>query len=327
MNLIRLLLVIQKAALNSVWAFMFVAIVNISLVLADSSTETNPFEIPEGVHTATFVEDVDGISVIKFSGNYDRDDSTGETNAAARAVVAKEFYRTHSDDYDFLVVFSDFEFDTGSALAFHLGVSNKVEGIGRPIYSNSVLFGSESELKGYIDMANIDRYETNSLNTNVGTAVGTTGDFSFTLKVLAHETLHQWGIVSGIDALQGQFDSHWSFFADTDASVQYGHDWRDNGDGTFTAEAAGARYSKLDLYLMGLVTKEEVPSFFVIEPSLGTEFSKGDLPKPGVTVSGTKQDFSVDDLIAVNGVRNPSFDQSQKIFRYAFIYLTSTDDS
>ncbi|MBL4674281.1 MAG: terpene cyclase/mutase family protein, partial [Arenicella sp.] len=323
MNLIRLFLVIQNAALNSVWAFLFVAMVNIPLVLADSSTETNPFEIPEGVHTATFVEDIDGISVIKFSGNYDRDDSTGKTNAAARAVVAKEFYRSHSDDYDFLVVFSDFEFDTGSAVAFHLGVSNKVEGIGRPIYSNSAIFGSESELKGYIDMASIDRYETNSLNVNLGTG----GDFSFTLKVLAHETLHQWGIVSGIDALQGRLDSHWSFFADTDASVQYGHDWRDNGDGTFTAEAARVRFSKLDLYLMGLAKKEEVPSFFVIEPAPGTEFSKGDLPKPGVTVSGTKQDFSVDDLIAVNGVRNPSFDESQKVFRYAFIYLTSTDDS
>ncbi len=221
----------------------------ISIAKADISFDERPFDVPEGVYQASFLEEVDGISVIRFSGDYSKSLSNGEVNGAARAVVAREFYQTHSDDYDFLVIFTDFEFDTGEARAFHLGVSNDVEGIGKPLFSNSALFGSESRLKGYIDMANIDRHETNSLEIDFRGG----DDFSFTLRVLAHETLHQWGISTGIDALQGRDDGHWSFFMDTDASIEYGHSWRDNQDGTFTAEAARQRFSQLDLYLMGLI--------------------------------------------------------------------------
>ncbi len=294
-----------------------------SLARADISFDERPFDIPNGVYQASFIEEVDGISVIRFSGDYSKSLSNGDVNAAARAVVAREFYQTHSDDYDFLVIFTDFEFDTGDARAFHLGVSNDVEGVGKPLFSNSELYGSESRLKGYIDMANIDRHEANSLEIDFRGG----DDFSFTLRVLAHETLHQWGISSGIEALQGRDDGHWSFFMDTDASIEYGHSWRDNEDGTFTAEAARLRFSQLDLYLMGLAKKEDVPDFYVINPIDGTEFSKDDLPRPGVTISGTRENFSINDLITVNGPRKPAFSDSQKVFRYGFIYLTSSEGS
>ena len=183
-----------------------------------------------GAYLAEFVEDRGHVSIIDFSGNYDADLSDGSLNSEARAVVAKEFYRTHADEYDFLVVFSAFEFDTGDALAFHLGVQNDVEGIGVPIFDHSAEFGSDGKLQGYIDMAALSRYEVDPLNP----------DFELTLRVMSHEILHQWAAAvrfknsdgSLNEGLLGKDNSHWSYLLDSNASVEYGAKWRDNGDGS-----------------------------------------------------------------------------------------------
>src|SRR5262245_59864285 len=68
--------------------------------------------------------DVDSIAIIEHDGsNYDATDADGVPNYAARVSVTQRFYQTHGDFYDFLVVFTNFEFKTrvGSvdALAFH----------------------------------------------------------------------------------------------------------------------------------------------------------------------------------------------------------------
>ena len=290
---------------------------------ADSSDNGTPFTIPEGVYSANYVGDRDGVAVIEFTGNYDKKLSDGSSNVAARAIVAQEFYKNNPDNYDFLVVFTDFEFDTGEAVAFHQGVSNSIEGIGLPLYSNTDLYGSAGELKGFIDMAAISRYETNPLTANL---VTNKQNFVSTLNVLAHETLHQWAAHTDIEDLQGRDDGHWNFFMDTDSSIEYGHDWRDNGNGTFTAESAQSRFSKLDLYLMGVVAATEVPDLYVIEPD-SEEFSKGDLPKPGITVVGTRTNYSIQNIIDVHGDRVPNSTASNKILRYAFVYLTEKDQA
>src|SRR6185436_15581432 len=73
--------------------------------------------------------DVGSIAVIEHDGsNYDAADPDGTPRYTARAPVAQRFYQTHGDNYDFLVVFTNFEFDThidgGSAIAFHNLVRN-----------------------------------------------------------------------------------------------------------------------------------------------------------------------------------------------------------
>jgi len=75
-------------------------------------------------------------------------------NYEARARVGLRFYETHPDAYDFLVVFTNFEFETSGSTAFHLFGRNDVEGIGKPVSSvGPSAFGSPSRLKGWIDMA------------------------------------------------------------------------------------------------------------------------------------------------------------------------------
>ncbi|MCW4213551.1 MAG: hypothetical protein N0E39_20630, partial [Candidatus Thiodiazotropha lotti] len=182
-----------------------------------------------GAYSALHKSDWDHISIIELSGDYSQYLSDGSVNIEPRTVVAREFYRTHPDNYDFLVVFSTFEFSTGDTMAFYHRLQNQVQGINLPIYDNSSFFGSGGKLKGYVDMAAMTRYETSPLNTG----------FDFTLGVLAHEVLHQWGPSVRFmqsdstlsDALIGYQGAHWSYLLDSDASLEFGADWKDNGDG------------------------------------------------------------------------------------------------
>ena len=269
-----------------------------------------------GAYLAEFVEDRGHVSVINFSGSYDADLPDGSLNAEARAVVAKEFYRTHADEYDFLVVFSAFEFDSGDALAFHIGVQNSVEGIGVPIFDNSVEFGSEGVLQGYIDMAALDRYEVDPLNP----------DFELVLRTLSHEILHQWAAKVRFmnadgnldEGLLGKDGAHWSFLLDSNASVEYGARWRDNGDGSFTATAVRKFFSPLDLYLMGLYRADEVPPFTLIE---NPDIDKTRIPEENITIEGVPRQITIEDIIAAEGARVPAAGETQTEFRIGFILL------
>jgi subtilase family serine protease/fibronectin type 3 domain-containing protein len=288
---------------------------------ASSSGPISPFPIT-GAYSAQHTEDRNHVSIIEFSGNYDKDLDSGDANVEPRAVIAQEFYRSHPDNYDFLVVFSTFEFETGDAVAFHWGVQNQVQGINLPTFDVSELFGSTGKLKGFIDMAALTRYETNPLKS----------DFDYTLSVLAHEVLHQWGPRVRFmdsdntlsDALIGHEGAHWSYLLDSDASVEYGADWKDNGDGTFTSMAITRFFNPLDLYLMGYYKPEEVPPFYLIENS---ELSKYSLPQENVTISGTKREITIDDIIAAEGPRIPSADEAQHDYRFAFILLTGQGET
>src|SRR2546422_2498241 len=201
--------------------------------------------------------DVGSIAIIEHDGsNYDATEADGITpNYAARVAVARRFYESHGDLYDFLVVFTNFEFKTAEALAFHNLIRNAVRGIGLPIVDNGSPFGSPGRLRGYIDMAAVSHYSQSPLSLDPADP-----GFTRTLNVLAHETAHQWmtevhfrdaaGNVSD-DLLKG--DGHWSYLFDSDASVMYGADWITRDEVSYTAARVQDTYFNLDLYLMGLL--------------------------------------------------------------------------
>ena len=265
---------------------------------------------------ARFLRDDKGVSIIEFSGNY------GIGLPAPAETVGKEFFRTHADVYDFLVVFSSFEYPTTSAegenaLAFHRGVRNDTQGIGLKPFDHSQAYGSKGVLQSYIDMAATSRW----------TSATSSADYESMLSTFAHEMQHRWashvkfrdwnGQISS--ALLGKDGSHWSYLLETHGSVLYGASWRDNGDGSFTATETESTFSPLDLYLAGLIDKTKVPPFFLIE---APDIDANALPPPvGTTIRGTKRIVTIDDIIAAEGPRIPSADISQKTFRFGFIYL------
>ncbi len=271
-----------------------------------------------GAFTAKFVGASKNVAVVELAGDYSRDLPSGAFNVEPRAVIAKEFYKTFADRYDFIVVFSNFEFATGDAKAFYHGVRNDTQGIAEPPLDNTRFYGSTGgALQGFIDMAALSRYHLDPSDPR----------FEDALRVLAHEMLHRWGArVHFIDgggqrngSLIGRQGSHWSFLLDTGGSVEYGNRWADNGDGTFTTRPDRQFFSPLDLYLMGMLKKEEVPPFFYIE-SPGVDPAR--LAEAGVTVSGIRRDVTIDQIIAAEGPRIPDADHAQKEFRLGFVLLT-----
>ena len=256
--------------------------------------------------------------------------------------VARECYRTHTDDFDSLVLFTNFEsnLDQVGILAFAINVQNDVLGIGNtnrgeifPQFDHTAAYGSQGKLRSFLAMKNLKVWEDDPLENTFGPATST-------LSVLAHEYGHSWAAFIDPPELLGRDDAHWSFFLHTGGSVMGGNDIQDNGDGTFTTLAPKDLYSPLDLYLMGLLKPEEVPPTFLvadpydldIPPPYDEQFilSSNELqylgPLGDVSFRGEKKAVRVEDIITVNGVRIPDAESSQKDFRVAFILLAMGEE-
>jgi len=98
--------------------------------------------------------------------------------------------------------------------------------------------------------------------------------------------------------------------------------WQDNYDGTYTqlddnyfVPATG--YSYLDLYLMGFISPDEVPNFFILRnmalagrDSNGHSIYKADRTK-----------VTIQDVIADEGPRLPDVDHAQKDFNTGMVVV------
>ncbi|MFH0725313.1 MAG: CARDB domain-containing protein [Pseudomonadota bacterium] len=267
--------------------------------------------------TAEQIEIFGNIAVLEVEGNYDSVLPDKTTNEAPRRMIAKKFYETHPDVYDFLIIFSQFDFQMPpDALAFYNGVKNDVKGIGKEIFDNSIFYGSDGKLQGTIDMGNLSNMVSDPLDPG----------FSSTMGTMSHELMHRWAAFvkfRGIDGnaspgLLGKEGDHWSFLLDTDGSLMYGNRWRDNGDGTYTTLPGKNHYSPLDLYLAGFIGKTEVPPMLLID---SMDVDPQELPKPDVTIEGLSRYITIDDIVAAEGERIPHAGVSQKSFKIAVIYI------
>lgn len=241
--------------------------------------------------------------------------------------VTKRFYQSFPDRYDSIVVWTDFNSDLDGAFAFEITTRNDVIGIGDDVFNDAPLWGSPGELESYVFMGNINRYPS-SPDLRVSGAGGRPS----TLGLLAHEFGHRWlasvrfeddGRQS--DALLGRQQAHWSFFLDSDASFLEGNDIDEESEGRFRTVEAVSRYSALDLYLMGLAPLEEVAPFFFLKDATGIGstglINNESSPQSGVSLAGTKRQVLLDDVLRVEGVREPDFETSPKEFRQAWILL------
>lgn len=287
---------------------------------------------PGAAFEARSLGDFDNVAVMEVTGNYDVIDGYGRTNLEPRRTIAKEFYRTHSDDYDFLVIFTNFDIRMLSpqTRAVFLPAKNDVRGIGLELYNYTSGYTPTgyrlASLQGTIDMGNVAGHVLEPVEP----------EFDDTLQILTHEMMHRWGayvkyLDNGVssEALLGSGGVHWSFLLDAEGSSLYGNNWRDNGDGTFTTlapeqghdgQVIGRIINPLERYLMGLADKSQVPPLLLIDaPGIDPE----QLPEIGVTVPGTVKSISIDDIIAAMGERIPSYADSRKTFRMAFIHAVT----
>jgi uncharacterized protein (TIGR03437 family) len=255
------------------------------------------------------------------------------TQEFSTAAVVRRFYATHEDAYDFLVIFSNFSFNLGLAFAFELNIQNDVTGIGSfgvlsDTFDYSREYGSRGRLQSVLQMADMSRYPDDPR----ATLFFVSGDT--TLSILGQEAGHRWlarlqypfGSNPRSNILLGRDNAHWSFYFNSEASVEEGNEIRDNGDGSFTTTATVQRYGTLDQYVMGLRRPDEVtPSFVVTSPDLFFAPSHG--PQPGVTFRGTKTPVTIDKVIAANGPRLPTAAVAPKDFNFAWILVTQKGTS
>jgi hypothetical protein len=249
--------------------------------------------------------------------------------------VTKKFYRTHaSDAYDFIILFTTFDFFmlpsncVEQAAGLYVPVSNDVRGIGRSLFDNTSTYGSApGVLRGTIHLGDVNRFLNPPLQVDLST--------------LAQEVGHRWGAYVRFDAdpsspispsmnLLGRDNSHWSFYlnsasATSDATTPKasgleGNFWVANGSG-FVTQTQTDGFSELDLYLMGLLPPSEVDDFwYIANPSSG--IGPGTNPTAGAFTGGTRRNVAIEDVIAVEGARTPAFGDSPRVFRQAFLLLT-----
>jgi hypothetical protein len=108
-----------------------------------------------------------------------------------------------------------------------------------------------------------------------------------------------------------------------EGSIMGGANWKDNGDGTFTLLANGTMnpasgYSYLELYLMGLLPASAVPDFFVLR----NQRNVGRSPEGNPIVAAEKIQVTIQDVIAHNGPRIPSYENSPKEYNTAIVAVT-----
>jgi hypothetical protein len=157
--------------------------------------------------------------------------------------------------------------------------------------------------------------------------------------VFCHELGHQWlsfarfddGIVKSQELL-GRQRAHWSYFVDTPNSPMEGNAWVDNKDGTFTTDlSTPSAFSALDLYLMGLLPPEDVPPFFYIDAPDTAERGRETSPEhvyndEPVTVSGSRVDVTIDDIIAANGQRSPAYGEAPTEQKILYVLVVSPNE-
>jgi hypothetical protein len=256
--------------------------------------------------------------------------------------IAQQFYATHSDFYDTIVIFvaSTFgkpnEVEPESGFAFARLVKNTVQGIGLPLFDDTAALGlTTSKLRTIVNMNDLGEYVGPTADL-VGAPHHLTGT-----EVLGQEVGHRWAafVNTAVADILGRGDAHWSFFFDTDddaaalpgASVMEGNGWINNGDGTFTTSRPLDSYSQLDEYLMGLRLATEIddPMFRVkTSPAKGKKSptpKESDLPAEDVTVTGSPIVVTVQDVINANGSRIPATDPATA--NLAFILVVPDDGS
>lgn len=246
--------------------------------------------------------------------------------------VARAFYQELGDSFDTLVLWTNFTSDLDGAFAYAVPVRNDVRGIGEEVFDDAPSWGSGGELESFVNMGDSSRFPRDPEGRVDGAASRPTA-----LGLLAHEVGHRWlaralvlhdGLPS--NALLGRQQSHWSFFLDTDASFLEGNDIAQESPNLFRTVETVSRYSRLDLYLMGLAPASEVIPFFIVSgasaSSSGEVLDAESTPTVGAPINGTRVDLSIDDVIRGSGVRDPVVGAAPTSFRQAWILLSRRDE-
>jgi large repetitive protein len=168
---------IRDRALTSCRSFCFLTFSYLFLFLPTISSA--------GAFTVRPLGDFGHLTVMEVAGNYDAKLPDGSPNYEPRQVITKEFFKVHKDEYDFLYILTNFDFQMpeADARAFYHPIRNDIRGIGLEVFDISESFGSQGKLQGLVDLGNISHLALDPVDAK----------YEETLDILSHEQLHRWG--------------------------------------------------------------------------------------------------------------------------------------
>jgi len=250
--------------------------------------------------------------------------------------VSRKFYETHPDVYDFIVVYS--AIPIGMQSANGLTVKNGIRGNGSffPDQDDTAKYGSNGKLLGYIYVP-----------TGLGLDANANIDL---LDILEHEVGHHWLMFIGDSAAckdnpnssikcsktptgfrVSRDGAHWSSNVDTAVregglsfkdpiSDGFNFYWQMNANGycsTVPVTGSGSRFNDIDLFLMGFMSPNEAKPIYWYD--LGDTSDKG--------TKCTQHTISAQDIINMEGSRQPAYPTAQRNFKIGFILLTAPGQS
>ena len=242
------------------------------------------------------------------------------------AGVAQTFINSFGDNFDQLVLFTDFFYlldDSPGTIAYHMTINNRVARYWQSGLQRLQFFGSRGRLGGFINMGHISKYPSN-LNKDMFI-----DRLYSAIDILAHEIGHQWLVGARFvdengqqsEDLLGRAGVHWSYYFNSEQSFVEGNAIQDNGGGSFTTFKKQPTYNDLDLYMMGLLPTSKVSDFWYVHPTSSKDTDTA-APEAGATFQGTRVDLNIQQVRDALGNRRPSEKDSQKEFRIGFVLLS-----
>ena len=244
--------------------------------------------------------------------------------------AACAFYQGHVDQYDAIFVFSAIPLDFMSNVQQGWPVKQDEKGIGRMLYNQTAAFcAKKGRLSQAVKMGFIDTLPDDPDDIYKGIPMYTLSG----VELMGHEFGHHWLASVAFDkgdgvkhcmlrgyepsgdnptgdlcdgVPEGGYNQHWAYYFNS-GGVMYGNNITDLGNGQFRIYNDKLKYGPLDQYLMGLRLPEEVGPLFVADPGDGN-VSSPSIPAPKKKeeiFSGTRIEFTVEDVIRVVGKREP----------------------
>lgn len=263
----------------------------------------------------------------------------GASNMACTVIQAL------GDRFDFMVWYSDFRVDDQEAGTRSVGdIGQKVSGLGPRMDIGLRL--QDYCARERLQVTWFQPVWVGSVQAQEKHPDGRYAGYNMAVAQIGHELAHRWStrtqaVVKGeLIELRGPHDpwgmsgaTHWPASVSTpvpfpysrpvEASIMGGTNWKDNGDGTFTQLASGTMnpasgYSSLELYLMGFLPASKVPDFFILR----NQQNVGRTPDGKAIVKAEKIAVTIQDVIAHNGPRVPSFENAPKAYNTALVAVT-----
>ena len=238
------------------------------------------------------------------------------------ANILNNYYKNHTDSTDFLIV-SVIEQDWDQS--FNVHINQNIGGIG------SVYEHAFSDITKNLSSLVLIPWYTYYLSNPTDLSC-------YRMPVLIHEIGHNWCCFlvfpPSLD-YNANYGPHWP----SNLELSYGnltyidlmqfYSWTINSSGQFCVQngAVPKKFSNLSLYLMGLTSPQDVSpiNLYQFQPIQGNDYYNTNGPEcsgtfGNPTFTATKT-VTINDITSMDGVRNPSYQTSQKNFNFTFVII------